>query len=129
MIIYVHLLLRKSVQYVIPLLISFFLNQNYGRCFFYFFDTGNTNFKLRADEVDEIIIQVLNTNSYVILQRGPRWRAAPPPLLRFGNGILSKDKFFSSRLHFNRRISPSTHVAIEYIRGVHVAPWALQGPS
>ena len=84
---------------------------------------------MRADEVDEIIIQVLNTNSYVILQRGPRWRAAPPPLLRFGNGILSKDNFFSSRLHFNRRISPSTHVAIEDIRGVPVAPWALQGPS
>ena len=93
------------------------------------FDPGNTNFKLRVDEVDEIIIKVLNTDSYVILQRGPRWRAAPPPLLCFGNGILSKDNFFSSRLYFNRRISPSTHVAIEDIRGVPVALWALQGPS
>ena len=129
LIIYVHLLLRKYVQYVIPLLISFFLRQNYGTCSFYFFDPGNTNFKLRADEVDEIIIKVLNTDSYVILQRGPRWRAAPPPLLCFGNGILSKDNFFSSRLYFNRRISPSTHVAIEDIRGVPVALWALQGPS
>ena len=73
--------------------------------------------------------KVLNTDSYVVLQRGPRWRAAPPPLLCFGNGILSKDNFFSSRLYFNRRISPSTHVAIEDIRGVPVALWALQGPS
>ena len=64
LIIYVHLLLRKYVEYVIPLVISFFLRQNYGTCSFYFFDPENTNFKLKENYFKASILFILQNARY-----------------------------------------------------------------